>query len=913
MRNKGILIGVGIGIIFSLYSVYRASIYRAIKGYSKNLEADILSVVILMIFWIFIGYLAQRIIKAKNVTAGGAFVGGLMGLTSPIWLGGVCYLIPSLCKKTFLKYFFPLDTAGGLIQLIFLIFMGIIVGTIFGFVISKLRKRNTSLINKNLLIFITISLIFSLISINMVSAGDWYRGDLHVHTGVSSRAGYDGSIIWWGDNCPAESLNGYGWTVQEIRNQLHRLGYDSSGVWISITDHSYCLDSDEWNDIIVADSESNTGTFWGNKFLFMPSEELSVEEECADWWDEGLCTPPGDSVGHLGAHGISSFIESESDHWCPEWPDSDDAINTVNNDGGISIINHPYSLAWNWESLGIHGGSDCTSGETGFEIWNQNFGGDDQDTLELWIDHLLDEEKIYAFGGSDSHEPNSGIPETPTAEIGDVWNYAYMSSLTQSNLESALKSGYSFVSNNGELYFEIYDPYTYSWQHLGETFDVCQNNQVRIRAVYNIPLGASRSCTLRIHGGYIGSNTEFAWTRSGSISGPGSWEIPFAYITKDIYFRAQCINSDGTRRIYTNPIWVEVHTGDADNDRICDYFDQCDNECDVGDGCGNELPADTSCRDYWFNEETGCHAWTDRSSSIICDEHYGGYTYECYDGHCLGDDVYKRDRHQHCNGAGSCSGSIHWNDWEVADYCSSSEFCDDDGDTSCTTAQCTSGVCCDTTCGIYEYRSTSYECNSAYKCSNSVGGDDAYNAFDNKIPSQGFCDGTGQCDYGSSSPTCDYAEGSEGVSLTSVCVDGESICQDSCNDGYDNDGDELIDENDPDCIPTDSHKFYHKDSSENIVAWLGNEGNIVLKGDITTEDNCDSPGPVGESFIVKDAGNNVAFIDSNGDMCIEGLKSEEEANCNSPGGDSFIIKDSGTNGLARKLNLFSNHYISSLS
>jgi len=96
-------------------------------------------------------------------------------------------------------------------------------------------------------------------------------------------------------------------------------------------------------------------------------------------------------------------------------------------------------------------------------------------------------------------------------------------------------------------------------------------------------------------------------------------------------------------------------------------------------------------------------------------------------------------------------------------------------------------------------------------------------------------------------------------------------------------------------LPDDTHKFYHKDSSENIVAWLGNEGNIVLKGDITTEDNCDSPGPVGESFIVKDAGNNVAFIDSNGDMCIEGLKSEEEANCDSPGGNSFIIKCSSTN------------------
>ena len=96
-------------------------------------------------------------------------------------------------------------------------------------------------------------------------------------------------------------------------------------------------------------------------------------------------------------------------------------------------------------------------------------------------------------------------------------------------------------------------------------------------------------------------------------------------------------------------------------------------------------------------------------------------------------------------------------------------------------------------------------------------------------------------------------------------------------------------------LPNDTHKFYNKDSSGNIVAWLGDSGNIVLKGKCYSGGNCDTPGD--NSIIFRNSSNdNVAFINSTGDLCIEmGDCSDYSADCSSPGDGSFIVQNSTSN------------------
>ena len=94
-------------------------------------------------------------------------------------------------------------------------------------------------------------------------------------------------------------------------------------------------------------------------------------------------------------------------------------------------------------------------------------------------------------------------------------------------------------------------------------------------------------------------------------------------------------------------------------------------------------------------------------------------------------------------------------------------------------------------------------------------------------------------------------------------------------------------------LPNDTNKFYVKDSSNNAVAWLGDSGNVVLKGSCFSGGSCDSPGSGGNFIIKNSASQNVAFINSTGDLCVEsGDCSDLSGSCN-PGTGAFIIRNSG--------------------
>ena len=91
-------------------------------------------------------------------------------------------------------------------------------------------------------------------------------------------------------------------------------------------------------------------------------------------------------------------------------------------------------------------------------------------------------------------------------------------------------------------------------------------------------------------------------------------------------------------------------------------------------------------------------------------------------------------------------------------------------------------------------------------------------------------------------------------------------------------------------IPQDVHRFYIHNSSGNSVAWFGDLGNIVLRGNCTNQTTCTAPA---NSFIIaNNTDSTTAYIDNYGNLCVEkGDCSDESATCN-PTRNAFIVRNS---------------------
>ena len=112
---------------------------------------------------------------------------------------------------------------------------------------------------------ITISMLLVLLAIAIPSqdvyAADWYKGSLHQHTGFSASAGYDEDPDIDGpEGCyfPLEGHPDEGRNIPSIVPQAK--GFNHS--WIAITDHTYCLNSTEFNVVKTDCSNAqHAGTF----------------------------------------------------------------------------------------------------------------------------------------------------------------------------------------------------------------------------------------------------------------------------------------------------------------------------------------------------------------------------------------------------------------------------------------------------------------------------------------------------------------------------------------------------------------------------------------------------------------------------------------------------------------------------
>ncbi len=395
----------------------------------------------------------------------------------------------------------------------------------------EINKKTNLLLDLLLIIVLTILLS----EIVMASSG-WYTGTLHVHTGFSTYTGYDSDENTESDNCPEEILTEVkketGRNVSYLKDQAkNQFGLS----WQSYTDHSYCLESSELQTV-KADCDAVDGA--DPDFTCLSGEELSVHDGFSDF--EPLCAGFFQlfSGAHLGANGISSYMmQYPLKSYCPLLFSAQDGIGEINRKSGVSIIHHPVTdLSWDFESI------NKVSGEDGIEVWNGNWNNVliyNQKALNLWINYrLLKGIQSYAFSGTDTHGD----------AVGEPYQTVYLTTLDSGSLKTGLKSGRHSASNNG--YFDL----SIGNVNMGSLAYAIHGSSIQITVNHLIDIS---SCNFKLIKGVVKEKEEIIDARSLSSFSLGSFVVSDT-ITKNSYYRAECISNDGSKRIISNPIWVNV-------------------------------------------------------------------------------------------------------------------------------------------------------------------------------------------------------------------------------------------------------------------------------------------------------------------------------------------------------------------
>jgi len=194
-----------------------------------------------------------------------------------------------------------------------------------------MKNKNKSIV---LLLLLTAIFIFSL----DVVLADWYKGSTHQHTGYSTEVGYDGDFFTFNDNCN-QLLEGVPWAVEHGLN-VSSLKQNATALnlsWLAFTDHSYCLDEDEFN---VVKTDCNTEDAARSNFTCLSGTELSVREHFPEI--EPIISTSCANVlfgeAHLGANGINSYVkQSPFGFHCPLSPKAQTGINEITDKEGDGL------------------------------------------------------------------------------------------------------------------------------------------------------------------------------------------------------------------------------------------------------------------------------------------------------------------------------------------------------------------------------------------------------------------------------------------------------------------------------------------------------------------------------------------------------------------------------------------------
>ncbi|MBU7025479.1 MAG: CehA/McbA family metallohydrolase [Theionarchaea archaeon] len=361
----------------------------------------------------------------------------------------------------------------------------------------------------------------------------WYFGDLHVHTGYSSVAGYDGNPNTDCDDCDVEAENPSGYTIGQLRSNAWSTGRD----WLTITDHSYCVNLfngcgvNEWDHTQQEVGIYSYPNYPNEPVLIVRGEEVSLEE------DSYLCL--ADLACHLGGQFMNTYISGGS---ITQDYTSQQGINLVNWQNGLSIINHPANLYWDWCSEG-------NSGETGVEIWNGEWDNYDVNAVQYWVRRLLRGDKTYAFSGSDTHD---------SIENYDPMNGAYLTEFSASGLKYALQNGHSFVTNGPALVlwgWSSSSPFEYNQCLMGNTVPRLPGETVILQVYYGT--WNAQPGYIYIYRGVVGQPYDIP-IASHYASGSDYhffYDVPSG---SNVYYRAEFISGDGIHRCLTSPVWTAL-------------------------------------------------------------------------------------------------------------------------------------------------------------------------------------------------------------------------------------------------------------------------------------------------------------------------------------------------------------------
>ena len=168
----------------------------------------------------------------------------------------------------------------------------------------------------------------------------WYQGSLHQHTGFSTETGYDDDPYTDDDDCSI-LLEGDPTKVEQGRNvsNLTQSALNKGLSWLSFTDHSYCLDENEFN---VVKNDCNTEDSARSDFTCLSGAELSVREHFPEIEPIiGTFTPCANVLygeAHLGANGINSYVkQSPFGFHCPLSPKAQTGINEITDKEGDGL------------------------------------------------------------------------------------------------------------------------------------------------------------------------------------------------------------------------------------------------------------------------------------------------------------------------------------------------------------------------------------------------------------------------------------------------------------------------------------------------------------------------------------------------------------------------------------------------